>query len=48
MVLVVVEHVLAIAVIEVNHDELVVPLADAVAHLECRVEIEVPALALES
>ena len=47
MVLVVVEHVLAVAVIEVQHDELGVALADAVTDIEGRVEVEVPALALD-
>ena len=46
MVLIVVQHVLAIAVIEVQHQELVFPLADAESHIHDRVEVEVPALAL--
>ena len=46
MVLVVVEHILAVAVVEMQHDELVVFLTDAEAHVDDGVEAEVPSLAL--
>ena len=45
VVLVVVEQVLAIAVIEVQHQVLVIPLAEAESHIQNCVEIEVPSLA---
>ena len=47
MVLVVVEHRLAIAVVVLQHDELVGVVVDAVAQLDDGVEVEVPALALD-
>ena len=45
MILVVVEQVLAVAVIEMQHQVLVVPLAEAESHIQNCVEIEVPSLA---
>ena len=47
VVFVVVEKVLAITVVEVQHDELIVLLADAEPHIDDGVEIQVPAFALD-
>ena len=47
VVLVVVEHRLTIAVIVLQHDELIGIVVDAVAQLDNGVEIQVPALALD-
>ena len=47
MMLVVVEQVLAVSVVEVEHQELVVLLADAEAHVNNGVEVEIPTLTLD-
>ena len=47
VILIVVEQVLAVTVIEVQHQELVVPPADAEPHVNDRIETHVPSLALD-
>ena len=45
MVLVVVQQVLAVAIIEMQHQVLVIPLAEAESHIQDCIEVEVPSLA---